>query len=102
MIGTVSSVFCLLVLLVTIGAKDVISQHCLQRLLDQNCIQKSSFGDDDDVRRAGVSSYSLSHSRDDSECVYLVFDALFPWPLWTVLGLYFLLNVNLVISAVYR
>ena len=98
-IGTVSSVFSLLILLVTIGAHDIIVQHCMQRLEERNCITRTSIDDDDEDSQV---TYSLSGSRDDSECVYLVFNALFPWPLWIVLGLYFLLNANLVISAVYK
>ena len=103
-IGTVSSVFCLLLLFITIGAKDVILQHCRQKLEERDCIQKSvrQIGDDD-ATDSSVTTYSLSGmSRDNSDCVYLVFEALFPWPLWVVLGLYFLLNANLVISAVYK
>ena len=102
-IGTVSSVLSLLLLLLTIGAKDVIQDHCKRKLLEQNCIHKSieRIDEEKEAEKPKI-TYSLSSSKDESECVYLVFEALFPWPLWTVLGLYFLLNANLVIAAVYK
>ena len=41
-------------------------------------------------------------SAGDGECVYLVFDAFFPWPLWTLLASYTVLNAHLVVSALYK
>jgi hypothetical protein len=47
----------------------------------------------------GSSSQTLSRRRD---CVYLIYSALFPWPLWCSLGIYFVISAGLVVSALYK
>ena len=43
-----------------------------------------------------------SGSSYENECAFLALSTIYPWPLWTVLSFYIILNVNLVLSAVYK
>ena len=90
-IGTVSCVLCLLILFATIAYKDQLQYHIVRRLQAENCISK-------DTREV---NWSKTWSAKENECIFLVFSFMFPWPLWIFLGLYFILNANLVVSAVY-
>ena len=40
--------------------------------------------------------------NDDKSCVFFIAaSALFPWTIWTLLPLYFVLNASLVVAALY-
>ena len=38
----------------------------------------------------------------ENDCVFVAFSVLFPWPLWTVLSTYAILNAGLIVSSVYK
>ena len=39
---------------------------------------------------------------EENECIFVAFSVLFPWPLWTALGTYAILNLSLIASATYK
>ena len=107
LIGSVAASFSLLLLLLTAAYKDSILGHFEDRLRAEGCITDDN---DDDSRGTAVSSSNSNESTsmgwtkaatEDNDCIFLVFSALFPWPLWSVFSAYFVLNAVLVVSAVY-
>ncbi len=44
----------------------------------------------------------LSFFQRETGCAFRLLSALFPWPLWTFLSLYFALSISLVFSATYK
>ena len=81
-IGTVSVLLSLAVFLVTWAGHQDIRVH-LRVLIEKH--------------------HCSSHlNGSDNRCVILALSALYPWPLWITLLIYVLVNMNLVISALYK
>ena len=93
-IGSVSTGLSLLILLTSLAYHSQVSLHLATKVQEQKCYQS----EDVYVKRTNPSG---SGNRSN-ECVFLAFSTLYPWPLWIILGLYILLSINLVISAVYK
>ena len=93
-IGSVSTGLSLLILLTSLAYHSQVSLHLATKVQEQKCYQS----EDVYVKRTSTTG----SGGGGNECVFLAFSTLYPWPLWIILGLYILLSINLVVSAVYK
>lgn len=102
--GGLTALTSLILLLLTIRYEEVIVQHIRSRLASEQCRHPQSYRvqEPDDPQVSNASSSVLISSSSNRECIYLVFGALFPWPLWAMLATYSALNCGLVVSALHR
>jgi hypothetical protein len=96
-IGTVSTVLSLSILLFTIGYYDQIIQHLANKVAEKRCYTFSN-----QPQETKKVNWSRTLKTHENECVFLAFTTLFPWPLWATLATYVILNVSLIVSAVYK
>ena len=47
-------------------------------------------------------NWTRTLQTEENECIFVAFSVLFPWPLWTALGTYAILNLSLIASATYK
>ena len=90
-IGSVSTGLSLLILLTSLAYHSQVRDHLASRVREQKCYTEDVF-----------SKPQKDGAGNGNECVFLAFSTLYPWPLWIILGLYILLSINLVVSAVYK
>ena len=111
MIGIVSSVLSLSFFLATLAYHEDILLHLERKLQESRCAHHYS-GSSGSGSLLEPSSHNTTSSKiilqrqlstaDENECVFLAFSTLYPWPLWGTLSFYVLLNINLVLSAIYK
>ena len=49
-----------------------------------------------------IVNWTRTLQTQENECIFVAFAVLFPWPLWTALSTYAILNASLIASAVYK
>ena len=49
-----------------------------------------------------IVNWTRTFQTEENECMLIAFSVLFPWPLWTVLSTYAILNASLIASATYK
>ena len=101
MIGIVSSVLSLSFFLATLAYHEDILLHLERKLQESRCNNHYSSLAPLHSTHNTTSKIILS-TADENECVFLAFSTLYPWPLWGTLSFYVLLNINLVLSAIYK
>ena len=106
MIGTVSSVLSLSFFLATLAYHEDILLHLERKLQESRCNHHYSSLASSLLAPLhsthNTTSKIILSTADENECVFLAFSTLYPWPLWGTLSFYVLLNINLVLSAIYK
>ena len=105
LVGLVSGVASLLILVLSMGYQDGITDYLNHKLVHKKCYHyvdaashsyTAAAAADDDI------NWTKTLANQESECIFLAFKFLFPWPLWITLASYVLVNASLVVSAVYK
>merc|ERR1712062_248309 len=114
-IGTVSCLSSLFLLFLTIGYEDVIMVHLESKAAHKGCYEYSEITLLNEattnvdksvlythIEHSKVVNWTRTFKTEENECIFVAFAVLFPWPLWVALATYAILNISLIVSAVYK